>query len=110
MAFSAVSTFVYGDELGFNNWLLAHYLEHLEFIDTLQAAGESILAYPIQRMDEPPPWLEVHNRMHQSIWQAIGGGTATDLARVDWEQDDQVDNWLEIHASIHAQIRNSLGI
>jgi len=110
MAFSAVSQFVYGDDLGFNNWLLAHYLEHVEFIDTLQDNSFTVLAYPIQSMEDPDQWLQTHHRMHQAIWTAIGGGTSTNLAAVDWKKDDQVQDWLEIHARIHQQIRDSLGI
>ena len=110
MTFAAVSNFVVGDDPGMARWLLEHYYEHIELNQAVQALGALIPSYPIQQMSDKEAWLAGHKRIHQAIWSAVGGGVASDLSLLDWENDSQVYDWLNLHASIHANVRESLGL
>lgn len=110
MTFAAISNFVVGDDPGMARWLLEHYYEHLSLNQAVQALGATIPDYPIQQMGEKQAWLAGHQRIHQAIWSAIGGGVASDLSLLDWEDDSQVYDWLNLHASIHTNVRNTLGL
>lgn len=110
MTFAAISDFVVGDDPGMARWLLEHYYEHIQFNDAVQALGYPMPDYPIQTMGNPDLWLNAHQQIHQSIWSAIGGGVATDLSRLEWDNDSMVYDWLQIHASIHGNVRESLGL
>lgn len=110
MTFAAIDHWALGDEPGFNRWLIEHYMEHLQFQEGVQALGYVLPSYPIQRMDDPVTWLDVHHKTHQAIWTAIGGGVSSDLATVDWANESQVYNWMDLHAQVHGDVRTSLGI
>lgn len=112
MAFSALTQFVPGDEPGQNRWLLEHYLEHQMFYTTLLEQSPAIVTvnYPIQRIETWPDWLAAHNQQHQSLWTGIGGGEATDLGTLKWEDKNALLDWFQTHADVHTQIRDSLGL
>lgn len=113
MSFSNLRIFALGDPKGEQSWAVAHYYEHLAFnaaVDTITTAINAVGNYPLQKLEKNQFWLNAHQRWHQAIWSAIGAGISSDLATLDWNKQNQVDDWLQLHASIHDDIRGVLGL
>jgi hypothetical protein len=112
VAFSAVFQFVPGDPGGMSRFLLEHYVEHMQFYDSLLGRTPSVVTvnYPIQRMEDPEEWLASHQLMSQSVWTGLGGGQSTDFGRLDWKNPNQVQDWFNLHRQWHASVRDSLGL
>lgn len=112
MAFSAVFQFRPDDEAGKNRFLLEHYIEHRQFINTLLGATPPFVPVdlPIQRMESIKDWLAAHQEMSQSVWTGLGGGQTTDFGTVNWDSDSQRQDWFNLHQLWHQTVRSSLGL
>ena len=91
---------------------LAHYLEHMLFYKTLLGQSPSVTTvnYPIQRMDDQESWLVAHNKMTQSVWTGLGGGQSQEFGKLDWKNNDEVQDWLYEHHAWHQNVRNALSL
>jgi len=110
MSFSAIPVFQLGDPAGEQSWAVAHYYEHLQFNSALGTLTATITNFPLQRLTKDQTWLAAHQHWHQAIWTALQAGTSADLATLDWEKPNQVDDWFQLHRSIHDDIRTALSL
>lgn len=112
MAFSAVFQYRLDDPAGKGRFLIEHAIEHQQFTEALAGQTPPFIAvsYPIQRMEDPERWLDVHQKMSQSVWTGLGGGASTDFGTLDWQSPSQVEDWFRLHLLWHQQVRGALGI
>jgi hypothetical protein len=105
----------FNDIPGYGYWDIAHYREHVQFVQVLatQTPPISLFDYDFMRMltagGDRRSILESHNVAHSLLLQ-ICGFTGTDYSAYDLSKSDDFYSFVGYHATDHAQIRNFLGI
>jgi hypothetical protein len=116
------------DVPSFSYWLAEHYLEHLQLAQIAQNLfpRSAIALFDLgewpQRRNNPMfqlgdwdpsignPWLDNHQAMHQSLWEAVGSTGGQDFTQVDPDKEDSWREWEELHKVEHEQLRRLYGV
>jgi hypothetical protein len=128
MSIDLVSQMSFGDAMALRDWMFVHRLEHNRFAQVL--ANRGVAPVPggvdspsateawIRMMQDPESpiersvidWLQTHNTLHQSEFDALGFGQAPDIEDVDFRDASQFYDWMFAHTLIHDQVAASLGL
>lgn len=117
MAVFSPDRVLYGDTIGFGNWLLGHYHEHQQFVTIGLATAvprQAIPDYDFLGWNEASDvgrrmWLDTHQKVHEAL-RFMTGVQGFDLSAVDFDDDVAFGLWMEAHAEEHRLIRRALGL
>lgn len=133
MNIDAVASFSFGDVRGLQDFMLVHRLVHdatagavaLQFGETVSTFGigdssaEDAWAMLMHAgesgrvvLRELQNWLELHARVHEQVYNLLGGDSASapDLSDVDFSSPEQFHDWMYAHQTVHDFEQRALGI
>lgn len=103
------------DPGGWGYWLNRHQLEHLQFVQVIQANthGAQLPLFDLgiwRGSDEgTDSWMSDHEVMTLAVNEQTGVGNP-DFGEADWRNPYSYMVWMNNHAVWHAQQRQKLGI
>lgn len=93
-------------------WSSIHMAHHRDIIRKIyELSGIALPEYLIDPInpDQPGPWDDLHQAMHQQM-DALLGISGFDLLGVDWKNQSLLAAWIFLNAAEHKQAADILGI
>src|ERR1700741_1687447 len=111
MNLSPLSDVPFGDRDAFYDFMLAHGIAHKKIALVMFANDDQYDTYPLfDTPFEDTDWRLTHQSEHQSIYTLLGLQGLPDLARVDFDDQEQYEDWFLQHRLVHEIINAALGI
>jgi hypothetical protein len=103
---------LYNDQRGRKDWMLQHWLRHLQYTQALAFKGVNIYT-PDLSIDMTQDWFSQHYLLHTQLDQVLDTGQAQALSLIDVSSVDNsndYDDYQSNNAFLHGTIEQALGI